>query len=129
MNALEEVLGSVISVYTRAQAIEDGVLIDVSKMGKEAGIVYPVAVTQRVWNEVVTPDDRSRPYGQSEEGRLWDVLWMLSIAARAHHGSSVLYKVLAIAKARQRRLYTLKALVGPGDHGEPVITVMFPDED
>ncbi len=26
-------------------------------------------------------------------------------------------------------LVRLKALYGPGDHGEPVITVMLPDED
>ena len=35
----------VISSYTRAEAIEDGVLVDVSKVAREAGIKYPVAVT------------------------------------------------------------------------------------
>jgi hypothetical protein len=32
-------------------------------------------------------------------------------------------------KARQRRLVTLKAMCGPGDQGEPVITIMLPEED
>ena len=27
------------------------------------------------------------------------------------------------------RLITLKAGIGPGDEGEPVITIMWPDED
>jgi len=27
------------------------------------------------------------------------------------------------------RLVTLKALCGPGDDGEPVITIMLPEED
>ena len=35
----------VVSAYSRAQAIEDGVLVDVSQTAKEAGIKYPTAVT------------------------------------------------------------------------------------
>ncbi len=37
----------VISVYTRAQAIEDGVLVDVSETAREAGFRIPVAVNRR----------------------------------------------------------------------------------
>jgi len=33
-----------ISVYTRAEAIEDGVLKDVSELAREAGFKYPVAI-------------------------------------------------------------------------------------
>ena len=33
----ESFFGNIISTYTRAQAIEDGVLIDVSPIAKEAG--------------------------------------------------------------------------------------------
>ena len=33
----------IIYAYTRAQAIEDGVLADVSEVAKEAGFRYPVA--------------------------------------------------------------------------------------
>ena len=82
-----------------------------------------------MWDELITPDDRSRPYGQSEAGRLWDVLYMLSLAARVTHGALITYQVAAIAKAQQRRVYALKAVVDGGDDGQPVITVMFPDED
>ena len=35
--SVESFFGDVISTYTRAQAIEDGVLIDVSSMAREAG--------------------------------------------------------------------------------------------
>ena len=58
--------------YTRAQAIEDGVLIDVSAVAREAGIRYPVALTRAVWQRCVAV-----PHGvlfQDEAGRLWDVL-------------------------------------------------------
>lgn len=119
----------VVSVYTRAQAIEDGVLVDVSETAAEAGIKYPTVVTRRVWDEVVTPDDRSRPLGQSEAGRLWDVLYMFMVRARVSNVSEFQYQLSVIQKAQQRRTVTLKAHCGPGDTAEPVITIMFPNED
>lgn len=128
-NDLTEVFGPVISRYTRAQAVEDGFLVDVSEMAREAGIKYPVALTRAVWDEYVTPDPRSKKYGQSEAGRLWDTLWMFSIAARRSKGSVFLYRVIYILKEKQRRTIALKAHCGPGDEGEPVITIMKPDED
>ena len=42
--------GPAISTYTRAQAIEDGILVDVSDTACEAGFTIPVAVTRTVWN-------------------------------------------------------------------------------
>lgn len=39
----------VIHAYTRAQAIEDGVLVDLSDLAREAGFRFPVAVTLGVW--------------------------------------------------------------------------------
>ena len=49
----------IISLYTRSQAIEDGFLVDVSDMAREAGFKWPVVVTRRVWDEIVTPDPRA----------------------------------------------------------------------
>ena len=65
--------------YTRQQAIEDGVLVDVSETAREAGIRYPVALTRAVWARYVEV-----PLGvecQDEEGRLWDILWMFRYGA------------------------------------------------
>lgn len=53
----------VIFQYTRRQAIEDGVLVDVSEMAREAGIRCPMAVTERVWSEVITPSERAKQEG------------------------------------------------------------------
>src|SRR5690242_17306645 len=66
--------------YTRAEAIADGVLIDVSATAKEAGIRCPAALTRAVWERCVAV-----PPGvlcQDEAGRLWDVLWLLACAGR-----------------------------------------------
>ena len=42
--------GPVIFAYTRAQAIEDGILVDVSETAREAGFRIPVAITRTVWD-------------------------------------------------------------------------------
>ena len=67
---------------TRHQALEDGVLVDVSETAREAGIRYPTAVTTRVWHELVVPNEEQKSWSQDQEGRLWDVLWMFALAGR-----------------------------------------------
>jgi len=93
----------VIFSYTRRQAIEDGVLVDVSKVAKEAGFKIPVAVTSAVWNEIVKPDEAIRGIGQSEEGRLWDVLWMCRNAAVRSKTSVITFQLYAVFTVRQLR--------------------------
>ena len=124
---MESFFGPVIVAYTRADALRDGVLVDVTETAREMGYRVPVAVTRAVWVGVVEPDDTP---GQSVEGRLWDVLWMLhyAIKTRPRAGSLVRYQLYATIGGFSR-LVTLKAVIGPGDEGEPVITIMEPDED
>jgi len=114
--------------YTRAQAIADGVLIDVSRQADEAGIRYPTAVTAAVWSEYVAVPDAC-PW-QDEGGRLGDVLWMLRYAiGRSKNVSELVFVVLVQNSERGPKEVQLKAVCGPGDTGEPVITVMLPAED
>jgi hypothetical protein len=118
----------VVYAYTRKQAIEDGVLVDVSTVAKEAGIKYPVAVTRAVWDGIIEPDEIAKSHGESERGRLWDVLWMLRTAIKNISGDRLDYKVIATKDGR-KHTRELKATCGPGDTPEPVITIMLPDED
>ena len=119
----------IIDVYTRAQAIEDGVLVDVSETAKEAGIKFPVAMTRAVWCEIVEPDAIAKSHGESERGRIWDVLWMLRVAIKAGmDGDTIRYYLLATKDGRKHKV-ELKAVCGPGDTLEPVITIMLPNED
>jgi len=119
----------VIYSYSREEAINDGVLLDATGMAKEAGIRFPVAVTRELWETYIVPDPRSVPLGQSESGRLWDVLFMFRTAAARSSESTMLFQLYFIMKERQKRLVTLKAVLGPGDTPEPVITIMLPHED
>ena len=69
---------------------------------------------------------------QDEAGRLWDVLFLLRLAvARSDGGPEVRFGVRVRDDNREGTppLVRLKAVCGPGDQGEPVITVMLPDED
>lgn len=119
-----------ISAYTRKQAIEDGVLVDVTETAREAGFVIPVAVTAGVWAECVRVPEGVM--GQDEAGRLWDVLTMLRLAVRrASEGSRVDFAVHVRRDDSDGTppLVSLYALCGPGDDAEPVVTVMLPDED
>lgn len=115
--------------YTRAQAISDGVLVDVSETAREAGIRFPAAVTARLWHGYIVPREDLAGFGQSVEGRLWDVLFLFAISARKFSGDTLFYDVLFLMDEETTTSVRLKSLCGPGDEGEPVITIMLPDED
>lgn len=148
------IFGEVIYTYTRQQAIEDGVLIDVSKIAKEAGFNNPVAITAGV-NTLINNIPKSRSY-QDYNGRLWDVLYMGSIGARNNRNKSQFLYSLILPHIERKEVYykpkidfekgiykegywkeknvmidntTLKMVISGGDHGEPVITIMLPNED
>uniref|UniRef100_E6PSG7 Uncharacterized protein n=1 Tax=mine drainage metagenome TaxID=410659 RepID=E6PSG7_9ZZZZ len=140
---LSDFYGEPVHVYTREQAIADGVLIDVSTVAREAGIVWPVAMTSAAWSDCVAwteqTEARKGYTGQSEGGRLWDVCWMLSLAVRGalRRGldaskQPLFYSLLRTPTAGRGvmpRKVQLKFIVGPDDEGRPCVTVMLPSED
>jgi hypothetical protein len=70
----------VISTYSRAQAIEDGVLVDVTEWasaGFMGGFTCPVALTSALWDAVERKGDPN-----STRGRAHDVLFLASLALR-----------------------------------------------
>ena len=134
-SALNTLFGEVIHRCTRAQALTDGVLVDVTETAQEAGFRVPVALTAAAWSKAVawTDADSARQTPQDEAGRLWDVVWMAYVAARrASGGCRVPFQVHVVprgGKATHPRPITLHMHIGPGDEAEPVITIMNPDED
>jgi len=125
----DDFFGEPIFSYTRAEALQDGVLIDVTSLAQEAGFCIPVAVTNTLWQSQIAPDQTGREHGQSEEGRMWDVLNVLRNAIRTQpEENPLLFKVLFSQGNRLRRV-RLKAVCGPDDEGNPCITLMFPEED
>jgi len=122
--------GPVIFNYSRAQAIADGALVDITDTAREAGIRFHTAVTEAVWrNYVAVPAGVA---GQDELGRLWDIIWMLRFAilrdTRKASGQ-INFQLVVRNDNRGVQEVTLKAQCGPGDDAEPVITIMLPHED
>ena len=132
MSALESIFGEAISCYTRAEAFNDGVLVDL--MQGELGQVsrqhykYRIACTLGVFTlirkAVEHPD-----WGNDYCGVLHDILTMSkSTYAQKLDRSTVLFDV-RITGTGSKCTHSLKLVVGPGNDMEPVITIMLPDED
>src|SRR5271157_5589403 len=147
-----------IATYSRQQAIEDGVLVDCEQAPmremRSQLMKWPLAMTATAFHRYVWPIDEEPdlPSNQSLEGRFWDVIWMFHAAAKGKVPArrigpcNLLFDFYCIvadpslwsneridATARGgpegMRLVTLKAVSGPGDDGEPVMTFMLPEED
>lgn len=117
-----------IHAYTRAQAIADGVLVDVSATAAEAGVKYPTAVTRAVYERCVRVPEGVE--AQDEAGRAWDLVWMLRLAAtRSPDADRLHFTVLVRNDNVAPQPVRLKAMCGPGDDAEPVVTILLPDED
>lgn len=117
--------GSVISTYSRKQAIADGSLIDVSAQATEAGFRHPMALTASVMADVKAGLENPSSAGQSVEGRVWDVVWMASRAVKnARPGTRLNFSVIIGRTTHQYILH-----IGPGDTPDAVLTVMSPQDD
>ena len=126
----------IIHTYSRAQAIDDGTLVDVSETAQEAGFTIPVALTRTVWTRLVALPEGYKGF-QDENGRLWDVLWMARHYARRGANSDRVTMCVLVRDIRKdlhdshrppRKHFPIVA-IGSGDTGEPVITIMFPEDD
>lgn len=118
--------------YTRAQAIEDGNLVDVTEIARQAGFTMSVAVTRAVWEQWIVPPPAMAEEGQSESGRLWDVLNVLRFAIKrcSESADSVTFTVAFRNSESEKLTYAdFKSVCGPGDDAEPVLTILLPDED
>lgn len=117
----------IIDSYSRADAIEDGVLVDAGEMAKKAGFKHPVAITAAVWEQYLE-EPEGFPF-QDDHGWLWQMLYMLRIAIlEGGSRDQVNYTLYPDDDGKTEPIH-LKAICGSGDDAEPVITIMLPDED
>ena len=129
-----DIFGEPIAVYTRTQAIGDGVLVDLMQpetvgLVREAGFKFPLAMTVGAFAATVAEIGKPLPEGQDIRGRLWDVLWMLTYAIRSAGSTDRVRFRVSVWNGRRRDEVKLWSLCGPGDGGEPVVTIMLEGED
>jgi len=124
----------VVHRYTRAQAIADGVLVDLMQaetapLVREAGFKMPVAMTATAFGEAVCPIGGELPPGQDLTGRLWDVLMVLKAAVKASRKTDEVHFTVSVFDGQKSNPVQLWALCGLGDDLEPVITIMLEGEN
>jgi hypothetical protein len=120
--------------YSRADALRDGVLVDLTEWARDAGFILPVACTAAVWHHYLVPDPSIRGMGQSEQGRVHDLMLVLRAAVVANACGGMVadrmeFGVGLLMPPRQHVSVAFVAFCVPGDAGEPVITIMLPEED
>jgi len=120
-----------IDSYSRAQAIADGVLIDVTELAQTIGIRYPTAVTEALFQGYIKPPLAHEDSGQSVNGRLHDVLFLLVLSIKGAHRNTneIHFKVAFLMDSMKTEVVAVWALVDGGDDGKPVITIMLEGED
>lgn len=119
-----------------AAAIADRRLVDVFAVARGAGISVPIALSRAAWADCVEWADadaaRTGAY-QDEAGRLWDVVFMCSMACQALSDVPAtrvpfeLYRVSRAKRSTEAELTELVARIG-GTNGAPFIVVGLPGE-
>ena len=119
----ENPFGETIYSYSRAQAIEDGVLVDLSPVDSiRQAWKHHFACTSAVW--AIIEEALKRP-DQDLAGICHDISFMAMIAIRKSSDASLVYFRVIITGTT----HTFKLHIGPGDTPVPVLTLMLPNED
>lgn len=121
---------NVISVYTRKQAIADGVLVDLSKSYPSDTRMFKwnLACTSTVWSLIENAAEKD---GCEIGVYVWDVCWMAFQAIQAVRDSDVdtIFFNVMLPLRKEAVAKHLKLVCGPDDDATPCLTVMLPEED
>ena len=131
----------IISTYSRADAIDDGVLVDANRGDLDEvsrrHFKYPIAMTAAVF-ELMRKAVEHPHYLNDYKGVWHDICHMSKYGiVKRFDPTCHLFKVVITGTVGKgcrslnlrRDTHTLKMHCGPGDHAEPVLTVMMPEED
>jgi len=109
----------VISAYSSEQAVEDGVLVNLSELFKkevdECGILIPIYCSSSVFNNYIKLTPAAERALNDEKGRAWDLLFMsrqaLKIASKEGNiGKNIYFKFYCVVKRMNPTLCTCKVV-------------------
>ena len=119
---------------SRAQAIRDGRLIDITRQAGRVGFRVPVAITRAAWQDCVEWADTTASH-ETEDCRLHDLLRELNeravLASELDPEGVALmrfYRVPAGAKHTVAAVTTLALQSGMDEHDMPIITISLAGE-
>ncbi|MCH9828963.1 MAG: hypothetical protein K0U79_14595 [Gammaproteobacteria bacterium] len=115
-------------LYSRTQAIRDGMLIDVTPLAREVGFRDAVAFTRRALIQSTGGCSADQP---DFDARLLLLLFSAASALRAQSHrrlTEVDFTVHPPAGPDHGPVVALKIIAGPGDRGETVLTILSVDD-
>lgn len=119
----ENPFGEIIYSYSRAQAIADGVLVDLCHVDSiRQHWKHPFACTSAVWSII---EEALHQTGQDVCGICHDISTLAKLAIQETREAQQIFFTVVIA----RRTHSLKLHIGPGDTASPVLTLMLQYED
>ncbi len=126
--------GPIIFSYTRKQAIEDGVLVDLTRPGYRRVLAMEGCKLHTAMTGTAFAATVGSPNERSTHAELWDTLCRLGRVLRAMRVASLSLsersdRVTFTAPGVDDKPVSMWALCGPGDDGEPVLTIMLEGED
>ena len=126
-NFIGGILGTALS---HAQAIAEGLQVDVTNTARKAGILFPVFLTRAVFNACVAVP--AGVLGQDEASRLWEVVRMTRLAILRSHGHTARMTVALYVRNDNHTVRLVKLIAVCSalamDDPHPAITVMTVDE-
>ncbi len=119
----DSIFGDAIFRYTRANAISDGVLVDLGQViTVKDHWKFPFACTDTVF---ALMERAIEEHGNDLAGIMHDISLMAKAEVRNGSRADVIHFKVCIGLT----LHDLKLHIGPGDTAEPVMTLMLPHED
>ncbi len=111
---------------TRSRAIADGLLVDVTPVAREVGIELSVALTRALWDRCVARTLLTVDTRGTLRTRLLDVLISYRLGAAEHpDAEEIALLLVGFVDGGEPLLVPVKAIRGPGDDGQPAVTLML----
>jgi hypothetical protein len=116
-------------ITTRQQAIQTGILIDVTEDAKQLGLTFPVTVSKPLWDIGIAPLPELSE--QDKAGRLRDVLMAFRLRLAGQTTLSPLIDfpaMLALPPGGVPQPVPLFALIQPDEQNRATATLLLPNE-
>jgi len=106
---------------------------DISEIAREVGLLIPVFVTSEIWDNWITPDQKSIEEGENEKSRATDLINGFLYYMRVHRQTSksnLIYFPVKFKKNGEEESLQLMSHLGPLEESDnrPCITIMTPEE-